>query len=330
MNSDGSFTQVLVTRFSVRLDSRSILRGRDASWLFSDARLRRRMVLFANLTFPSIVKSSSRPEFYVIVIDKELPENYKAELESLTNRYDWVIVHEWNPRQEFRLLRWVLDVLEIESEFVLMSQIDDDDALELGFNERIRNFASRNIHKCRRGQWVWIGSRRTLEWDLVFSDSEVGFVKPNSTGMWYWQAVGTSILVPNKWSSPTSYSWTHTHIQAIFSPFWRWRGLTLRALIRQRLSLLFRLLKHGRINAVVSLMFSGWLVDLDSSEGEEVNMLMTNSGTNLQGIRFELGHQHRTRDVQSQLERFGLTTNALSRIQEEFDSKNAGGSVKTK
>ena len=68
-------------------------------------------------------------------------------------------------------------------------------------------------------------------------------------------------------------------------------------LIMQRLSLLFRLLKHGRINAVVSLMFSGWLVDLDSSEGEEVNMLVTNSGTNLQGIRFELGHQHRTRAI---------------------------------
>ena len=119
------------------------------------------MVLFANLTFPSIVKSSSRPEFYVIVIDKELPENYKAELESLTNRYDWVIVHEWNPRQEFRLLRWVLDVLEIESEFVLMSQIDDDDALELGFNERIRNVASRNIHKCRRARG-WTCSRRRL------------------------------------------------------------------------------------------------------------------------------------------------------------------------
>ena len=318
MNSDVSFTQVLVTRFSVRLDGKSVLRDRGATWLFSDARLRRRMVLFTNLTFPSIVKSSRRPEFYVIVIDKELPDKYKAELEALKSRYHWVIVHEWNPRQEFNRLQWVLDVIDIESEFVLMSLIDDDDAFELGFNARIRDSASRNIDKCKRGQWVWIGSRRALEWDLVFSDSQVGFVKPNSTGMWYWQGVGTSILVPKKLSSPTSYSWNHTHIQAVFSPFWRWRGLALQALIRHRLSLVVRLLKHGRINAVVSLIFSGWLVDMDSKDGKEVNMLVTNSGTNLQEIRVELGHQHRARHVESKLERFGLTMSALSKIQQEF------------
>ena len=308
------FTQVLITRFSVRLDGRSVIRNRDLDWLFSEKRLIRRMSIFANLTFPSVVKSTDRPEFYIIIIDKELPEKYKLELLELVSHYKWVFVHEWVPGHDFTRLGWILDLTQIKSDILLLSLIDDDDALELGANERIRNAARTNLHKVRKGQWVWFGSNNAWEWDLSMRDSEFGYVKPFSGGTSYWQGVGTSVLVSKHARSPTSYTWPHSILQMVFSPFWIWRRAQLQRVFIARLGLLKNLVFEGRFNGIWSLVMSGWLIDVGKDYSSEVDMLISNSGTNLQSCRLHYGLDRRSTEVLDRLKKFGVTEESARTI----------------
>ena len=302
------FTQVLVTRYSVRLDGKSVIRGRGKEWLFSDSRMSRRLVLFSNLTFPSIVKSSVTPDLYVVVIDKELPGRYREQLELLMKPYPWAIIHEWQSEDDWFKLEWVLRLMQDSAPNILIGQIDDDDALQLGANERLRSAAQSCLAGGRHSLWTWFGSNNAWEWDLDTAHEGVGFLKPYSGGTTYWQGVGTSVLVPNDPQSPTSYVWPHSVLEMVFEPFWKWHRTQFSRVLRMRLGLLKRLVINGHIRHIPSLLVKGWLVDVGTQFPSDVDMLISNSGTNLQTDRIERGRKARwSNGVIAELERFGVT-----------------------
>lgn len=126
------------------------------------------MALFENLTFQAIINQTVEPDFWVIVVDGELPSKFRLRLEELTAAYDWIVVHRWNPTCDWYQLGWVIDLFSIETPFVLTSLIDDDDALDLNYNERLRNQVDNHIRVGSRFGWFWFGSLCALEWDLDF------------------------------------------------------------------------------------------------------------------------------------------------------------------
>ena len=319
MKGQVGFTQVLVTRFSVRLDGKSVIRDRGAEWLFSDLRMKRRMALFSNLTFPSLINSSERPEFYIIVIDRELPESFRKELELLTEPFPWAVIHVWDPDQDWFSLEWVMNTVETSTSHILIGQIDDDDALERGANQRTRLAASNHLSSGSRALWMWFGSNNAWEWDLNFENSQVGFLKPFSGGTTYWQGVGTSILVPRESQSPTSYVWPHSVLQMTFKPFWIWHRGRFGRVFRLRIGLLRRLWREGNWIFIPSLLMRGWVCDVGMSYPAEVDMLVSNSGTNLQAARLHSGKNlRRSKGVQIDLQRFGVTAEALDKIRMAF------------
>lgn len=315
MKDQNRFTQVLVTRYSVRLDGKSVIRGRGTEWLFSAERMQRRSVLFSNLTFPSIVQSSVRPDLYIIVIDRELPDIYKEQLELLIEPYPWAIIHVWQPEDDWFRLEWVLRLMSDNKPKILIGIIDDDDALELGANERLRIAVKASLAGERHNLWTWFGSNNAWEWDLHTEHDGIGFLKPYSGGTTYWQGVGTSVLVPNDPQSPTAYVWPHSVLQMVFEPFWKWHGTQFSRVLRMRLGLLKRLVINGHSRHIPSLLVRGWLVDVGTQFPSEVDMLISNSGTNLQTDRIERGREARwSEGVMSELGRFGVTEKAAIAI----------------
>ena len=325
MKEHNGFTQVLVTRFSVRLDGKSVIRDKGTEWLFSELRMKRRMALFSNLTFPSLINSSERPEFYIIVIDRELPESFRRELELLIEPFPWAVIHVWNPEQNWFRLEWVMNTVKTTSPHILIGQIDDDDALELGANRRMRMAASNHLSSGRRALWMWFGSNNAWEWDLNFENSQVGFLKPFSGGTTYWQGVGTSILVPKDRESPTSYVWPHSVLEMTFKPFWIWHRVRFVRVLRLRIGLIRRLWREGKWGFIPSLLMRGWVCDVGISYPAEVDMLVSNSGTNLQEARLNFGKNlRRSKGVQMDLQRFGITEEAVDRIRRAFVDSEIG------
>jgi len=322
MTASQKFTQVLVTRFSVRLDGQSVIRGHSTNWLFSEERLRRRLALFEHLTFPSIFKSSEKPEHYIIVVDAELPEFARASLERLVEPFPWAQIHTWVPGAEWFRLGWIKDVIDIQTSYVLVGQIDYDDSLEFGSNERMRQGVNRHLEHGRNTLWMWFGSNNAWEWDLDVGDRRFGFLKPYSGGTSYWQGVGLSLLVPNQIDSPTSYAWSHSVLQMIFAPFWKWKNLRLKRVLRSRLGLIKRLVLSGESRWLPSLLMKGWLYDVGVQHPAEVDMLISNSGTNLQYKRIEFGQDSRwTEGMLQQLGRFGVTETSAKAIAQAFHSE---------
>ena len=324
MRDSPAFTQVLVTRFSVRLDGQSVIRGHSTDWLFSEKRLQRRLTLFSNLTFPSIAKSTEKPEHHIIVVDSELPEFARLELESLVAPFPWAQLHVWLPGAEWYELGWVMELVEIHTAHVLVSIIDDDDALELGANQRIRKAAHSILLKNRSALWIWLGSNNAWEWDLDVTQSDLGFLKPYSGGTTYWQGVGTSVIVPRDGLSPTPYVWPHSVLQLVFNPFWKWKRIRFKRVLRMRLGLLKRLIVQGHIKRIPSLLIRGWLYDVGVEYRAEVDMLISNSGTNLQNKRIALGQDARwTEGMLKELGRFGVTEKSAKAIAEVFHTRQS-------
>ena len=327
MRVNEKVTQVAVTRFSVRLDGSSVLRDRGAEWLFSDFRMQRRLALFSNLTLPSIVHSTVRPDHYIVVVDAALPRVYLEMLSSVLKDYDWIKIHVWNPADDFLQLKWILELVNVRSPYVLTTTIDDDDALEIESNERMLDLVSLQLRgRWGSGAWIWFGSKNAWEWDLDLSQSDHGFIKPFSGGTNYWQGVGTSLLVPSKPNSPTSYAWTHEWIELVFSPFWLWKKKGFKKVFRHRASLVRRLVLDRKFKDLGSLFFRGWLVDVGARHSSEVDMLISNSQTNLVSIRMDLGKNVRRGDsILAQLTRFGVSEAGLKemcRVMLEFPVKN--------
>lgn len=321
MRNPRAFTQVLVTRFSVRLDGESVIRGHSTDWLFSEDRIRRRLTLFGNLTLPSILKSTVKPEHYIIVVDSELPKYARAALDKLVEPFPWIVIHTWVPGTEWFKLGWILDVIDVRTPYVLTGQIDDDDALELGSNERMRMGVKQHLDQQQKTLWMWFGSNNAWEWDLDVHGHDMGFLKPYSGGTTYWQGVGLSLLVPNQKDSPTSYTWSHSVLQMIFAPFWKWKKLRLKRVFRSRMGLIKRLVVSGNVKWLPSLVVRGWLYDAGVRHPAEVDMLISNSGTNLQNKRIALGQDARwTEGMLEELERFGVTEQSAKAIAQVFHS----------
>lgn len=326
MSNLSEVTQVLVTRFSVRLKEGAVLRGQSSDWLFSEERLAKRITLFANLTFPSIVQSSVRPDYYIIVVDAELPQHVKEMLEKLVAPYPWVILHTWVLGVQWSSLGWILELLSISTPYILTSQIDDDDALELGANERLRQGVMKYLTSRKRALWMWFGSSNAWEWDLDVEHDGLGFLKPFSGRTNYWQGVGLSLLVPNEPTAPTSYNWEHSMLEMVFAPFWSWKRLRIKKVFRLRLGVVKRLILGGSVHHIPSLLFGGWIYDVGLQQEAEVDMLISNSGTNLQTIRLKLGHETRWNDdIIEDLKRFGVTHESAQKISSAFNVASSTG-----
>ena len=59
---------------------------------------------------------------------------------------------------------------------------------------------------------------------------------------------------------------------------------------------------------------SGWLIDVGKDYSSEVDMLISNSGTNLQSCRLHYGLDRRSTEVLDRLKKFGVTEESARTI----------------
>src|SRR6266496_3418465 len=164
---------ILITRFSYR--------GKDA---FKDVsgptfhrtedpldprRLDIRFMLFEVTCLPCALQQNEQRFTWVILVDSALPARDLERLRSLTKLRRDTHVHVYDPRSSLASLDWLEAYLPRDSDYVVTTNLDDDDAFPLGFvgavQERLRAFE----RIAKLPPIGAIGAEEIVEWDLLAS-----------------------------------------------------------------------------------------------------------------------------------------------------------------
>jgi hypothetical protein len=119
--SRNGMTHYLITRFSVSFGTMKTQN------VFNPNRLNARFDLFQRICFPSIVNQINTNFTWLILIDKQLPDNYKDLLYSIlsTNNKINIKVIEWDVKNSLGNLDW----LNSNTDNIITTRLDDDDAM---------------------------------------------------------------------------------------------------------------------------------------------------------------------------------------------------------
>ena len=280
--------------------------------------------MFQNVALSSLISSSITPDYYCVLIDRDLPSSEMRKLKSIVAPFDWVHLIIWDTDNDLKRLDWILERFPISTSHVLTTQLDDDDAVHSHYLKRILEEAQLDLSTSFLSRWCWYGGAHALEWDLGVGNASGGALKPWSGGTSYWQGVGTSLLVPARKGEPTVYSWTHDKIEKVFSPLLSEKASYTWGILRHRVSLAYRLFKRGRLLAIVDWNLFGWIRQMGGGSAKPYDMVISNSGTNLQDIRRDLGKKKRSDvNVLARLSAFGVSAEGFQVISDYFAASSS-------
>jgi hypothetical protein len=103
---------ILLTRFSYRANTLvSARKSGDDSWDRLDpldpTRLDFRFVLFECVCLPNVLEQSNQDFDWVLIIDPDLPMNYRKRLEKLIAKRKRTYLHEFSPNNNLMVLDWL-------------------------------------------------------------------------------------------------------------------------------------------------------------------------------------------------------------------------------
>jgi putative rhamnosyltransferase len=166
-------THVLITRFSYR--------GKDA---FTDIsgptfqriddpldpeRLKTRFMLFEVTCLPSALQQSEQRFIWIVLIDRQLPARELERLRALTQQRDDTYIHIYDPQANLASLDWLEAYLPHDSDCIVTTNLDDDDALPVRFVEAMQERLLTLERIGNRPPIGVIGAREIVEWDLLTS-----------------------------------------------------------------------------------------------------------------------------------------------------------------
>ena len=289
-------TSILITRFSVRMFSKLALRGRSKEWLLDEVRLKQKLLLFRNITLPSVTRASRLPNHHLLLIDKELPDSIRLELATLIEPYPFmqIIPVDYKEQIDFRSIEWLPKTLQITSDFVLTVNLDDDDGLHENYFSGLMKMAQNK--SAENDAFHWFGTTNVQEWDLVLEkNAPLGYAKPNSGGVNFVMSTGFAVLTRNVSSGPSIFCVSHSEALDILNRRKRRKNVRKKFVYYRRLSLAKRAFAMGCYAFSIKILL-GWIACTDLSEENAPNFqgLLINHGDNLQQQRIEFGQELRT------------------------------------
>lgn len=291
------FTHILISRFSIRMHENEGFRGRSTSWLFDEDRLELKLRLLEHVALASIAGGTAQPDLYMVLMDKDLPQSIRAKLEFLASQYPWVHLHSVGPGalMGMRDLGGLVGHLNIQSPYILTTNLDDDDALSDGFIGGLQQRAGEFIKQRPNAPFHWFGSTEMYEWDMVSEGSApMGFSKPFSGNVNHVLSTGYSVLSKNYDFGPTVFTLSHNRCLDFLSATHKRAKTKSINRIRFKINLARKLLSDFKICSAVRFVFSTENASLlNSSEGSNFMGLIVNHGDNLQNVRITLGTERR-------------------------------------
>lgn len=164
----------LITRFCYRNYRAEKFKGfKDRSdWkpLFdplSQENLNYRLLLFQALCLPSVLAQTTQNFTWILVVDKDLPEEYRNSLHGLVKRRRESYLWEYDCNCDIKCLTWLSPWIDNGIEYVITTNLDDDDALPRSFLESTQRHIIKSIKNREFKQFKMIATKNSIQWDLV-------------------------------------------------------------------------------------------------------------------------------------------------------------------
>jgi hypothetical protein len=275
------FEHFITTQFSYRDPARFGPLSRLDTIFESDPlnpkKLAQRFRLFETACLPSVLAQSTQDFSWILIIDRALPPELRERLRDLVAAKRRVFLYEFEDHETTTGPRWLDRFLEGAPDYVLTTQMDDDDALPRGYCAALHQHISETADAGPLPPLKFLGSRKILQWDLACSEqAPLGWRSPWHMGGGV-ASCGFSVLsrVANRNFNSLKLSHSHADAYLDFSVPAQHAGIE-----RRRESFIQFFEDHGD-------SVGNWdPADLFHDMGTDVEaVVMTNHGSNRQFAR---------------------------------------------
>ena len=284
---------VVVTRFSIRIHPEGALRGKSLEWLFDKDRLLQKLILFEHVSLASLAKGSEQPDLLLVLIDKELPDTIRQNLEGIIEPYSWAQTLELDAGALSKMtdLGSLLGDFAIDSKYILTTNLDDDDAIGTHYIQNLKSLVKQHRNENPNQPFHWFGSIDMQEWDILPSkEAALGFLKPYSGGVLFSLSTGFSVLSKNHPRGPNVFTLSHSRCLDFLTLNHRRTNYDRQGRFKFRVRLALNALKMGRWETVFRILRSDdFATRLDDGRTGQFQGLISNHGDNLQQGRIKSG-----------------------------------------
>jgi hypothetical protein len=175
----------LITRFSYRASdaSRNVASPtrKISEGPLNPERLDLRFKLFECTCLPSVKAQTDQGFQWIIIVDKDLPPDYRSRLETLLGGRSNYFIHTYDPEVRMDRLEWLARYFRGDQEpaYVLSTNLDDDDALPDNFVACVREHVGSAHSKGGLPPVKILGITQIMQWDMIASrDAPLGWRSP--------------------------------------------------------------------------------------------------------------------------------------------------------
>ena len=169
------FEHFLLTRFSYRASdaSRNVASPtrKISEGPLNPERLELRFKLFECTCLPSVKAQSDQHFKWVIIVDRDLPTKFRSRLEALLDGRPNFFIHTYDPAARMDKWDWLKPYFgrDTNPDFVLSTNLDDDDALPREFVSSVREHVSAESAQGTLPPAMILGITQIVQWDMIAS-----------------------------------------------------------------------------------------------------------------------------------------------------------------
>lgn len=156
----------IITPFSYRAANLMKISGLDP---LHPKRLEQHFQLFEISCLPSILNQENQDFTWMLIVDPELPENYRKRLEKLISKKSASHLYTYDESIHFDKLDWLEPWIMPQADYVITSNLDDDDALFRGFTKYISDHYALLEKNKKTPTMFFSGCRDVVFWDFYAS-----------------------------------------------------------------------------------------------------------------------------------------------------------------
>ncbi len=130
-----------------------------------------RFKVFELTCLPSIISQTNQNFAWVFMIDKDLKPDYRSRLRKLVQSKNRVHFIEFSPSLSRAKLDWLKPFFHSIPDYVLTTQLDDDDALPRNYVDALQSHLIETEEKEKLPPVKVIGARQRIYWELNTSPS---------------------------------------------------------------------------------------------------------------------------------------------------------------
>ena len=130
------FQHFIITPFSYRNSYHTKKRRQDP---LKTSSLEHRFKMFETTCLPSVLSQNSKDFTWVLIIDRALPKRFLNRLKELTSKCRNVRFHIHKNETNYGKSDWLKPYIQPDVQYVITSELDDDDGIFSGFTRYVRD-----------------------------------------------------------------------------------------------------------------------------------------------------------------------------------------------